>query len=76
MPKTYPDIENAILALLRAAPMKQVEIVDRFPLNRYLEVGHAVRSLDAQGLVEREKCGATYMVRIREHEDTRDHAHQ
>ena len=65
MPKTYPDIENAILTLLRAAPMKQVEIVDRFAPERYIEVGHAVRSLDAQGLVEREKCGATYMVRLK-----------
>ena len=66
MPKTYPDIEKRIIELLHVAPMRQVEIADRFPGELYIDVGHAVRSLAARGLIEREKAGATYIVRVKE----------
>lgn len=65
MPKSYSEIEQRILELLATAPMRQTDIVDAFPMELYIDVGHAVRSLDAQGLVTREKCGHTKMVKLK-----------
>ena len=65
MPKAFPDLERGIVDLLHSGRMRQVDIVNSFPQDRYLDVGHAVRALAARGVVEREKCGATYWVRLR-----------
>ena len=69
MPKSYPEIERRTLELLRAGPMRQVDIVDSFPMELYIVVGHAVRNLDAQGLIAREKCGQTKRVWLKEDSD-------
>ena len=62
----HDEIERRILALLRTAPMRQVDIVDAFPGELYIDVGRVVRDMDARGLVARDKCGQTKMVRLNE----------
>ena len=64
MPKPCPVIEQGIVAILRAGPVKQAEMGDYFPLDRYLDVSQTVRSMAARGVITREKCGATYLVRL------------
>ena len=64
MPKSSPDIEQDVLSILRFGPAKQSEIGDRFPLNRYLDVGYTVRDLAMRGLISREKAGSTYILRL------------
>lgn len=62
MPKSFPDIEKRILELLLSGPIRQVDIVDAFPLDAYLAVGRTIRDMAARGLIDREKAGATYIV--------------
>lgn len=61
-----PSIETRILELLRVSPMRQVDIVDAFPMTVYMDVGRAVRDLDRRGLITREKSGTTYIVRLKQ----------
>ena len=68
MPKTDPDIEQGILAALQTGPMKQADLGDLFPLERYIAVGNTVRDMAARGLIEREKCTPTYWVRLAKQE--------
>ena len=58
------EIEERILAILSERDILQRDIVGRFPMEYYLEVGAAVRALARRGAITREKVGATYLLRI------------
>lgn len=68
---TNEAVEQQIVALLRSGPMKQVDIVDAFPLDMYMVVAKVVRDMDARGIVVREKCGSTKMVTLAESQGQR-----
>ena len=63
------EIERRIVELLRGGPMRQVDIVDAFPGELYVDVGRVVRDMDARGVVMREKCGQTKRVWLKEDSD-------
>ena len=66
MLRPCPDLEQPILSLLRTGPMLQKDIVAALPMDRYVDVGPAMRDLERRGIVTREKRGSTYMVVLRE----------
>lgn len=69
MPKSCPDIEQGILAILARGPVKQSKIDEYFELDRYTDVGNTVRDMAARGILTREKTGTTYILRIPSQED-------
>lgn len=58
-------IKTRIIELLRTGPMRQVDIVDAFSLDLYIDIGAAIRELDRRGLITREKSGNSYIVRLK-----------
>lgn len=62
MPKPSPDIETGILVILQDGPIKQSEVGDHFPLERYLDIGYTVRDMAARGIITRTRNGATYIL--------------
>lgn len=53
------------MELLAQQPIKQSQIGDHFPMDRYLDVGHTVRDMAARGMIDREKSGSTYWLRLK-----------
>lgn len=59
------EMETRITSMLQAGGMKQTDIVDAFPMDQYIDVGHVLRDMEKRGLVQREKLGSTKMVTLK-----------